>query len=174
MRSSTFKRRLSSSRRARSGHRSLAFELSAPAVRRGALGVAASVGARSVGKVVSDGDRTCAHHRAAVPRGARGGAPRVQSRLPHVDTRHQNARARAGVRRPLDSAARTLERGVQLYPSAPGMRSTLLFAYASAGRWADAERIRSQLRRSGIILMASNLSLRSSSSATASRWCAGS
>jgi serine/threonine-protein kinase len=49
----------------------------------------------------------------------------------------------------LDSAARTFERGVQLHPSAPGMRSTLLFAYATAGRWADAERIRSQLRGSG-------------------------
>jgi len=47
-----------------------------------------------------------------------------------------------------DSAVRTLERGLRLHPDAPGMNSTLLFAYASAGRWADAERIRSQLRGS--------------------------
>jgi len=47
-----------------------------------------------------------------------------------------------------DSAVLTLERGLRLHPDAPGMNSTLLFAYASAGRWADAERIRSQLRGS--------------------------
>ena len=48
-----------------------------------------------------------------------------------------------------DSAVRTLERGVRLHPRAPAMTSTLLFAYAAAGRWADAERIHSQLRRPG-------------------------
>ena len=48
-----------------------------------------------------------------------------------------------------DSAVLTLERGVQLHPRAPAMASSLLFAYAAAGRWADAERIRSQLRRPG-------------------------
>ncbi len=48
-----------------------------------------------------------------------------------------------------DSAVRTLERGVRLHPDAPGMTSMLLFAYAAAGRWADAERIRTQLRRPG-------------------------
>ncbi|HKH92187.1 MAG TPA: hypothetical protein VKA54_10295, partial [Gemmatimonadaceae bacterium] len=48
-----------------------------------------------------------------------------------------------------DSAVRTLERGTRLHPDAPGQRSVLLFAYAAAGRWLDAERVRSQLRRPG-------------------------
>jgi serine/threonine protein kinase/TolB-like protein len=48
-----------------------------------------------------------------------------------------------------DSAVRTLERGMQLHPNSPGLRAPLLFAYAAAGRWADAERIRAQLRRPG-------------------------
>ena len=38
---------------------------------------------------------------------------------------------------------------MRLHPDSPGQRAPLLFAYAAAGRWADAERIRAQLRRSG-------------------------
>ncbi|MEJ7809450.1 MAG: hypothetical protein WKG32_03450, partial [Gemmatimonadaceae bacterium] len=48
-----------------------------------------------------------------------------------------------------DSAVRTLERGMRFHPDAPGQQLTLLFAHAAAGRWADAERIRAQLRRPG-------------------------
>ncbi|MEO6528522.1 MAG: protein kinase [Gemmatimonadaceae bacterium] len=48
-----------------------------------------------------------------------------------------------------DSAVRTLERGARMHPDAPGQRSLLLFAYAAAGRWADAERVRAQLNRPG-------------------------
>ncbi len=47
-----------------------------------------------------------------------------------------------------DNAVRTLERGLQLHPDAPGLTPVLLFAYAAAGRWADAERLRSKLRAS--------------------------
>ena len=48
-----------------------------------------------------------------------------------------------------DSGVRTLERGVRLYPELPVMQARLLFAYAAAGRWGDAERMRAQLRRPG-------------------------
>ena len=48
-----------------------------------------------------------------------------------------------------DSAVRTLERGMLLHPDSPGQHSALLFAYAAAGRWADAERARTRLRRPG-------------------------
>ncbi|HUQ83631.1 MAG TPA: protein kinase [Gemmatimonadaceae bacterium] len=48
-----------------------------------------------------------------------------------------------------DSAVRTLERGVQLYPTLVMLHGRLLFAYAAAGRWADAERMRAELRRPG-------------------------
>lgn len=48
-----------------------------------------------------------------------------------------------------DSAVHTLERGTRLTPGGPGHYSALLFAYAAAGRWSDAERIRTQLRRPG-------------------------
>jgi tetratricopeptide (TPR) repeat protein len=48
-----------------------------------------------------------------------------------------------------DSAVRTLERGMQVHPGTPRNYSALLFAYAAAGRWADAERLRAELRRPG-------------------------
>jgi hypothetical protein len=48
-----------------------------------------------------------------------------------------------------DSAVRTLERGIQVRPETPGQYSALVLAYAAAGRWADAERVRAQLRRPG-------------------------
>jgi serine/threonine-protein kinase len=48
-----------------------------------------------------------------------------------------------------DSAVRTLERGMQAHPEIPGQYSALLLAYAAAGRWPDAERVRAQLRRPG-------------------------
>jgi serine/threonine-protein kinase len=48
-----------------------------------------------------------------------------------------------------DSAVLTLERLERLNPEGPGQRSALLFAYASAGRWDDAARIRSRLHRRG-------------------------
>lgn len=46
-----------------------------------------------------------------------------------------------------DSAARLLERATRLYPSAPSLHSVLIFAYAAAGRWSDAELLRAELRR---------------------------
>jgi TolB-like protein/tetratricopeptide (TPR) repeat protein len=48
-----------------------------------------------------------------------------------------------------DSAVRTLERGVRLYPTLYSLEGRLLFAYAAAGRWDDVERMRAQLRRPG-------------------------
>ena len=48
-----------------------------------------------------------------------------------------------------DSAVRTLERGMRLHPDGPGQHAPLLFAYAAAGRWAEAERMRVELRRPG-------------------------
>ena len=48
-----------------------------------------------------------------------------------------------------DSAVRTLERGVQLHPDLLGQHAILVYAYAASGRWADAERVRTQLRRQG-------------------------
>lgn len=48
-----------------------------------------------------------------------------------------------------DSAVLTLERGVRLNPADPRQLSALLLAYAAAGRWTDAERLREQLRRPG-------------------------
>jgi serine/threonine-protein kinase len=48
-----------------------------------------------------------------------------------------------------DSAVLTLERGMQVHPETPGNYSALVLAYAAAGRWADAERVRTQLRRPG-------------------------
>ncbi|HEY0778043.1 MAG TPA: tetratricopeptide repeat protein, partial [Gemmatirosa sp.] len=48
-----------------------------------------------------------------------------------------------------DSAIRTLERGTRLNPAGPGHHAALVFAYAAAGRWADAERVRAQLHRLG-------------------------
>ena len=47
-----------------------------------------------------------------------------------------------------DSAVRSLERAKELSPRMPGRIARLLFAYAAAGRWADAERIRAELHRS--------------------------
>ncbi len=44
-----------------------------------------------------------------------------------------------------DSAVRSLERARQLSPGMPGRSAKLLFAYAAAGRWADAERKRVEL-----------------------------
>jgi serine/threonine-protein kinase len=46
-----------------------------------------------------------------------------------------------------DSAVRTLERATQRQPSDARLASALLFAYARAGRWGDAERVRSRLHR---------------------------
>ncbi|MEJ7812514.1 MAG: hypothetical protein WKG32_19035, partial [Gemmatimonadaceae bacterium] len=48
-----------------------------------------------------------------------------------------------------DSAVRTLERGTRWHPDNLRLRPALLFVYAAAGRWADAERVRAQLRRPG-------------------------
>ncbi|HEX5435862.1 MAG TPA: tetratricopeptide repeat protein, partial [Gemmatimonadaceae bacterium] len=48
-----------------------------------------------------------------------------------------------------DSAALTLERGARMHPDDSRLSSALLFAYAASGRWADAQRIREQLRRAG-------------------------
>jgi len=48
-----------------------------------------------------------------------------------------------------DSAVRTLERGARLYPAMVLLQPRLLFAYAAAGRWADAERMRIALRLPG-------------------------
>lgn len=44
-----------------------------------------------------------------------------------------------------DSAVRSLERARELSPGMPGRTAKLLFAYAAAGRWADAERKRAEL-----------------------------
>jgi eukaryotic-like serine/threonine-protein kinase len=49
-----------------------------------------------------------------------------------------------------DSAVQTLERGVRLYPEIDYGEPRLLFAYAAAGRWDDAERMRAELRRPGV------------------------
>jgi tetratricopeptide (TPR) repeat protein/tRNA A-37 threonylcarbamoyl transferase component Bud32 len=46
-----------------------------------------------------------------------------------------------------DSAVRTLERGTHLHPGYSRLSAALVFAYASAGRWSDAARIRAQLHR---------------------------
>lgn len=48
-----------------------------------------------------------------------------------------------------DSAVRVLTRGASLYPDAPFMHAALVFAHAAAGSWADAGRLRTQLRRRG-------------------------
>jgi serine/threonine protein kinase/tetratricopeptide (TPR) repeat protein len=48
-----------------------------------------------------------------------------------------------------DSAVRTLERGVRLYPDLLALRGRLLFAYAAAGQWDDVERMRAALRGVG-------------------------
>ena len=48
-----------------------------------------------------------------------------------------------------DSAVRTLEGGIRVHPDAPGNLAVLVLAYAAAGRWADAERVRAQLRQPG-------------------------
>lgn len=46
-----------------------------------------------------------------------------------------------------DSAIATLERPVARGAPLPGLRSALLYAYAAAGRWEDAARVRAGLRR---------------------------
>jgi TolB-like protein/Flp pilus assembly protein TadD len=48
-----------------------------------------------------------------------------------------------------DSAMQTLERGVREHPHHPRLASGLVFAYAAAGRWTDAARVREQLHRAG-------------------------
>lgn len=48
-----------------------------------------------------------------------------------------------------DSAVSALERGVRLHRGDSGQLAALLFAYAAAGRWGDAQRVRAQLRRPG-------------------------
>jgi serine/threonine-protein kinase len=71
-----------------------------------------------------------------------------------------------------DSAVRTLEHGTRVHPDDPRQASALVLAYAAAGRWADAERMRSELRRPGVTGPgASRRRSRSWSSATASRSC---
>jgi len=47
-----------------------------------------------------------------------------------------------------DSAVRTLEQGVRQHPNHPLLLSALLFSYAAADRWGDAEKMRTQLRAS--------------------------
>jgi Flp pilus assembly protein TadD len=54
-----------------------------------------------------------------------------------------------GVSGQADSAVHSLERARQLNPGQPGLFGKLIFAYATAGRWADAERVRAELRRPG-------------------------
>ena len=46
-----------------------------------------------------------------------------------------------------DSAIATLERVVRLYPELRVAQGRLLFAYAAAGRWSDAERLRMRIER---------------------------
>jgi serine/threonine-protein kinase len=46
-----------------------------------------------------------------------------------------------------DSAVRTLELGVRLYPDLLALQGRLLFAYAAASRWTDVERMRAALRQ---------------------------
>jgi serine/threonine-protein kinase len=48
-----------------------------------------------------------------------------------------------------DSAVRTLDRLARLQPGFPSLSMYRLFAYAIAGRWADAERLRAELHRPG-------------------------
>ena len=48
-----------------------------------------------------------------------------------------------------DSAIVTLERSLRQHPNHPRLASALVFAYARAGRWEDAARIREQLHRPG-------------------------
>ena len=48
-----------------------------------------------------------------------------------------------------DSAVITMERGTRFHPDDSRQFGALLFAYAAAGRWADAERVREQLHRPG-------------------------
>jgi TolB-like protein/Tfp pilus assembly protein PilF len=48
-----------------------------------------------------------------------------------------------------DSAVHTFERGRRLYPRTGGQQGLLVLAYAAAGRWKDAERVRVDLRRPG-------------------------
>jgi tetratricopeptide (TPR) repeat protein len=48
-----------------------------------------------------------------------------------------------------DSAVATLERGTRLHPDDSQLRSALVFAYAAAGRWPDARRVRAMLQRPG-------------------------
>jgi serine/threonine-protein kinase len=52
-----------------------------------------------------------------------------------------------------DSAARTLERGLQLYPRDARLMAELVFAYAAAGRWDEAARIRARLHRRDVALL---------------------
>jgi len=48
-----------------------------------------------------------------------------------------------------DSAVHTLELALRQHPGHSRLSSTLVFAYAAAGRWADAAALRAQLRRPG-------------------------
>lgn len=57
-----------------------------------------------------------------------------------------------------DSAVRTLERGVRLYPQLGMLQGRLLVAYAAAGRRDDVERMRAEFRRRGAERSASMLS----------------
>jgi tetratricopeptide (TPR) repeat protein len=46
-----------------------------------------------------------------------------------------------------DSAVQTLERALEKHPGHSRLSSMLVFAYAAAGRWADAAQVRGQLHR---------------------------
>lgn len=48
-----------------------------------------------------------------------------------------------------DSAVTTYENGLRLHPGNPTLSASLVFAYAAAGRWADAARLRDRLHRPG-------------------------
>ena len=48
-----------------------------------------------------------------------------------------------------DSAVQTLEGGLRLHPDDSRIASALVLAYGTAGRWADAARMRAELHRSG-------------------------
>jgi TolB-like protein/Tfp pilus assembly protein PilF len=48
-----------------------------------------------------------------------------------------------------EEAVRTLERVIRLHPEGPGQRMGLVLAYAAAGRWDDAQRLRASLQQPG-------------------------
>ena len=102
--------------------------------------------ARSAGQVGGDRVRPGAHRRATVPRGGGRGAPRTRNRL-HVRARALQPRARAGVQRAAGQRGAHAGAGrAAATPTSVPLQGRLLFAYAAAGRWADVERMRAELR----------------------------